>query len=151
MHIPLATSIMDPNAIHRPIAQKMVSQHRDRFWMSYCFDDSCRLQMNLGLRLVPLEASWNYLSIHIKNVQNRLRMRPGHWFSCRLLLDSEMNSNLIWASLWRLKSDKLRASISIWISMLVSSVSMPFFNCGRTHGGHVLIIHSGNTWRRRVF
>ena len=42
-------------------------------------------------------------------------------------------------------------SISIWKSMLVSSVSMTFSKCGRTHGGHVLIIHSRNTWRRRVF
>jgi len=100
MHNPLATSIMDPNTIYGPIAQKMVWQHRDRFWMSSCFDDSCRLQMNLGLKLVPLEAPWNYLFIHIKNVQNGFRMWLGRHFLCRLLLDSEVDSNLssFWAS-----------------------------------------------------
>ena len=135
----LATSIMDPNTIHGPPAQKMVSKHRDRFWTSHCFEDSRRLLTNLGLKLVPLEDPWNYLSIHINNIQNGHRMRPGHHFLCMLVLDTEVDSNLIWAPPWRLKPDKLRASISIWKSILVSLVSMPFSKCGRIHRCHVLI------------
>ena len=96
MHNPLATSIMDPNTIHRPTAQKMVLQQLDRFWTFTYFDDFRRLRTNLGLKPVPLEASWNYLSIHIKSIQNRVRMWPGHWFWCGLLLDSETDSNSTW-------------------------------------------------------
>ena len=69
MHNPLSTSIMDPSTIHGPTAQKMVLQQLDRFWTFNCFDDFHKLRMNLGLKPVPLEAPWNYLSIHIKSIQ----------------------------------------------------------------------------------
>jgi len=84
------------NMVHGPIAQKTAAQRPDRFWTSYCFGDSRRLRMNLDLKPVPLEAPWNYLSIHITIIQNGLRMRPGHWFLCGLLLDSETDSNSTW-------------------------------------------------------
>ena len=84
------------NMVHGPIAQKTAAHRPDRFWTSYCFGDSRRLRMNLGLKPVPLEAPWNYLSIHIKSIQNGLRMRPGRWFWCGLLLDSEADSNSTW-------------------------------------------------------
>jgi hypothetical protein len=60
-----------------------------------CLDNSCRFWMNLDLKPVPLEAPRNYLSIHIKNVQIRLRMRLGRPFYYGLFLESEteMNSN----------------------------------------------------------
>jgi hypothetical protein len=35
------------NTIHGPAAQKMVTQHPDRFWMSTCFDDSVDLEGTL--------------------------------------------------------------------------------------------------------
>ena len=44
------------NMVHGPTAQKTAAQHPDRFWTSYCFGDSRQLRMNLGLKLVPLEA-----------------------------------------------------------------------------------------------
>ena len=56
VHNPLATSIMDPNTIHGPTAQKMGLQQIDRFWTFTCFDDSRRLRKNLGIKLVPLKA-----------------------------------------------------------------------------------------------
>ena len=65
------------NMVHGPTAQKTAAQRPDRFWTSYCFGDSCRLRMNLGLKLVPLEAPWNYISIHIKIIPNRLRIDFG--------------------------------------------------------------------------
>jgi len=82
------------NTVHGTTAQKTAAQHPGRFWMSHYFDDSHWLLMNLDLKLVSLEAPWNYLSIHIKNVQNGHRMRPGRHFWCRLLLYSEVDSNL---------------------------------------------------------
>ena len=84
------------NMVHGPTAQKTVLQQLDRFWTFTCFDDSRRFWMNLGLKPVPLEAPWNYISIHINIIQNGLRMRPGHWFLCGLLLDSEADSNSTW-------------------------------------------------------
>ena len=96
MHNPLATSIMDPNTIHGPTTQKILLQRLDRFWTFICFDDFCRLRMNLSLKPVPLDALRNYLSIHIKSIQNGLRMRPGRRFWCGLLLDSEADSNSTW-------------------------------------------------------
>ena len=128
MHNPLATSIMDPNTIHGPKAQKMVSQHCDRFWASPCFNDSCRLLTNLGLKPVPLEAPWNYLSIHIKNVWNGFRMRLGCYFWCGLLLDSEVDSNLscFGPPPWGIDPDKLWAFFSTWKTLLVSFIFIPF-------------------------
>jgi hypothetical protein len=61
--------------IHRPMDQKTVTQHPDRFWTSTCFDDSCRLRYDFNMRPVPLEDLWNFLSKHIKNVSNGVRMR----------------------------------------------------------------------------
>jgi hypothetical protein len=72
-----------PNGLQhdtRPKDRKTASQRQDRFWTSNCLDDSYRLLMNLGLKPMPLEESWKYLSIHIKNVQIWLSMRPGHPF-----------------------------------------------------------------------
>jgi hypothetical protein len=52
--------------------------------------------MNLDLKLVPLEAPQNYLSIHIKNVQIRLHMRLERPFYYRLFLESETEINSNW-------------------------------------------------------
>jgi len=64
----------------RAIGPKTVTQHRDRFWTSTSSDDSGRLRTNLGLILVTLEVSWNYISNHIKCAQIRVRMQPWHPF-----------------------------------------------------------------------
>ena len=45
---------------------------------------------------MALEILSPYLSKHILNVSIGLRMRPRRHFSCALLLDSEMDSNLTW-------------------------------------------------------
>ena len=55
MDDPPGNSPMGSKMIHGRTAQKIVSQQPDRFWTFTCFDDSHRLQMNLGLKLVPLE------------------------------------------------------------------------------------------------
>ena len=67
-------------------------------------------------RIWPLEAPWNYLSIHIKTIQNGLRMWPEHQFWCGLLLDSEMDSNLSFFGPlpWRFEPNQPRASFLIW-------------------------------------
>ena len=112
-----------------------------RFWMSNCFDDSHWLIMNLGLNLVPLEAPWNYLSIHIKNIRNGLSMRPRHHFWCGLLLDSEVDSNLscFGPPPWGLKLDNLWTFFLTWITLLVSFIFTSFTMFGRMHTCHVLI------------
>ena len=131
-----------PDMIHETTAQRTAAQRSGRFWMSYYFNDSCWLLMNLGLNLVPLEAPWNYLSIHIKNIQNGLRMRPGRHFWCGLLLDSEVDSNLscFGPPLWGLEPDKLWAFFSTWKILLDSFIFTPFTMFGRMHTCHVLII-----------
>ena len=86
---------MGSKTIHGRTTQKIVSRQPDRFWTFSCFDDSRRLQTNLGLKLMPLEARRNYLPIHINSIQNGLRLLPGCRFWCKLLLDSEMDSRLM--------------------------------------------------------
>ena len=105
-----------PDMVHGTTAQKMAAQRPGRFWTSHCFDDSRWLLMNLGLKPVPLEAPWNYLSIHIKNVRNRLRMRLGRHFLCVLLLDSEVDSNLscFGPPPWGFEPNNVWAFYSIW-------------------------------------
>jgi len=86
-----------PNGLQhdtRPKDRKTASQRRDSNWTLNSSDYSHWLRMNLGLKLVPLEATSNYLSIHIKNVQIRLHLRPGHLFYYWMLLDSESDSKL---------------------------------------------------------
>jgi len=85
---------MGSKMIHGRTAQKIVSQQPDRFWTFTSFDNFCLLQTNLVHKPVPLEAPLNYLSIHIKNIQNGLCMQPGCRFWCGLLLNFEMDSNL---------------------------------------------------------
>ena len=127
------------NMVHGPTAQKTAAQRPDRFWMSYCFGDSRRLRMNLGLKLVPLEAPWNYISIHINSIQNGLRMQPGHWFWCGLLLDSKADSNSTWIGpptllgcpCWSTTPPNLSptsSSSSLWFVTIIKSLGSNLFS-----------------------
>ena len=129
-----------PDMIHGTTAQMMAAQRPGRFWTSYCFNDSCLFLTNLGLKQDPLEAPSNYLSIHIKNVQNGLRIRLGRYFLCGLLLDSEVDSNLsCFGPLpWGLEPDKLWAFFLTWKTLLVSFIFTPFIMFVRMHTCHVL-------------
>jgi hypothetical protein len=62
------------NSIHSPSGQNMARQHPDRFRMPHCFDVSHGIGWCLNVSLDPLERLSSYLSIHIKNVQNRVDM-----------------------------------------------------------------------------
>jgi hypothetical protein len=56
-HAPtLGLAPMGSKTIHRPMAQKMVTQHRDRFWTSTYFDNSHRLRYDFEMKSVPLVA-----------------------------------------------------------------------------------------------
>jgi hypothetical protein len=77
------------NSIHSPSGQNMARQHPDRFCMSHCFDVSHAIGWCSDVRPDPLERLSSYLSIHIKNVQNRVHMWSRWWFWCGLFLESE--------------------------------------------------------------
>jgi hypothetical protein len=71
----LGCAPMGSNMIHGPTGQNRATQHLDRFWTSTSFDDSHRPRYYFDMRPVPLEDLSNYLSNHIKNVPNGVRMR----------------------------------------------------------------------------
>jgi hypothetical protein len=77
------------NLIPSPSSQNMARQHPDRFCTLHCFDVSHGVERCLDVRPDPLERLSSYLSIHIKNVQNRVRMWSQWWFWCILFLESE--------------------------------------------------------------
>jgi hypothetical protein len=77
-------------------AKKKVSQHPDRFWTLTCFDDSCWFRRAFDVKPLGLASLSNYLSIHMWIIENRVWMRPGHPFYCRLVLMAETDSNSDW-------------------------------------------------------
>jgi hypothetical protein len=83
---------MGSNMIHRPTGQNRATQHLDKFWMSTSFDDSCRHIYYFDMRLVPLDALSNYLSNHIKNIPNGLRMRSWRLLQVGLVMQSETSA-----------------------------------------------------------
>jgi hypothetical protein len=126
---------MGSNMIHRLTVQKTVAHHHDRFWTSIFFDDSRWLIWNLDVGPVSLEALYNFLSTHIKNVQNRLYMRSRHRFWCMLLLDSEVGLNLNCFGSFNLVTwTELASDVFLtWTPLLDSSFSIPCTNHGRMH------------------
>jgi hypothetical protein len=70
----LGRTTIGPNSIHSPSGQNMARQHPYRFYMPHCFDISCGIGRCSDVRPEPLETLSSYLSVHIKNVQNRVHM-----------------------------------------------------------------------------
>jgi hypothetical protein len=62
------------NSIYSSSGQNMARQHPDRSGMPHCFDVSHGIGRCLDMRPDPLERLSSYLSIHIKNIQNRVCM-----------------------------------------------------------------------------
>ena len=62
----------------------------DLFWWSHW------LRWNFDVKPRPLASLWNYLSMHMWTVKNRVRICPGRLFYSRLVLEAESDSNLSW-------------------------------------------------------
>jgi hypothetical protein len=62
------------NLIYSPSCQNMARQHPDRLCMPHYFDVSHGVGRILDVRTDLLERLSSYLSIHIKNIQNRVCM-----------------------------------------------------------------------------
>jgi hypothetical protein len=86
--------LMGSKMIHGPIDQKTVSQHFDNFWMLTCFDNFHWLQMNFDVKPKPLVSLWNYFSMHMWILENRVCTCLGHRLYLGLRLESKMDSNL---------------------------------------------------------
>jgi hypothetical protein len=78
------------NSIHSPSGLNMARQHPDIFCMPHCFDVSYGIERYLDMRLAPVERLSSYLSIHLMNVQNGVRIWSRWWFWCGLFLESEL-------------------------------------------------------------
>jgi hypothetical protein len=85
----LGRAPMGSNMIHGPTGQNRATQHLDRFWMSTSFDDPHRLRYYFDMRPVPSQSLSNYLSNHIKNVPNGVRMRSWHPLQLCLVVQSK--------------------------------------------------------------
>jgi hypothetical protein len=92
----LGRAPMGSNMIHGPTGQNRATEHLDRFWTSTSFDDSRRLRYYFDMRPVPSQALSNYLSNHIKNVPNGLRMRSWHPLQLCLVVQSESSVQKCW-------------------------------------------------------
>jgi hypothetical protein len=89
-------SLRSPNMLQGPNNPKDGDAGPWQILNAELFDDSHLIRWNLDLKLKPLDILWNYLSIHMWIVKNGVRMWSGHPFYHRLLLESEMDSNLTW-------------------------------------------------------
>jgi hypothetical protein len=83
---------------HNQTAQKTAIQRPDRFWTLTCFDDYYWLRTDFDVGPLGLASLSNKLSIHIWIIKNGVRTRPGWPVQGILVLDSEVDSSLIWAS-----------------------------------------------------
>jgi hypothetical protein len=62
------------NSIHSPSGQNMSRQHPDKFCIPHCFDVFHGIGWCSDVRPDSLERLSSHLSIHIKNIQNRVHM-----------------------------------------------------------------------------
>jgi hypothetical protein len=62
------------NSIHSPSGQNMARQHPDKFCIPHCFDVFHGIGWCSDVRPDSLERLSSHLSIHIKNIQNRVHM-----------------------------------------------------------------------------